>query len=50
MIEYFAGLATAAVAGALAYGDIRYRIGKLESKMDLIYKNITIIMDNNREK
>lgn len=50
MIEYFAGVATAIIAGALAYGDIRYRLGKLEGKMDLISNNITLYMNNNKKK
>lgn len=50
MIEYFAGIATAAVAGGLAYGDLRAKIGKLEGKIDLLYRNVTIIMKNHNEK
>jgi len=48
MIEYFAGIATAAIAGGLAYGDLRAKIGKLEGKMDMISKNLTVIMNNNK--
>jgi len=47
MIEYFAGIATAGVAGAIAYGDLRAKIGKLEGKMELISKDIKVIMANN---
>lgn len=50
MIEYIAGLATIGIATALAYGDLRAKIGKLESKMDLIYQNVTVIMNNKKEK
>lgn len=50
MIEYIAGLATAAVAGGLAYGDLRAKIGKLEGKIDLISKNITVIINNHHKK
>ena len=28
-----------------AYGDTRYRVGKLEGKMELISKNMKVIMD-----
>jgi len=47
MIEYFAGIATAAVAAGLAYGDLRGKIGKLEGKMELISKDLKVIMANN---
>jgi len=50
MIEYFAGVATAIVAGALAYGDLRGKIGKLEGKIDLISQNIKVIINNNNKK
>ena len=50
MIEYVAGFATAGVAGALAYGDLRGKIGKLEGKMELISKDIKVIMKNNGMK
>ena len=50
MIEYFAGLATAAIAGGIAYGDLRAKIGKLEGKMELISKDLKVIMSNNRKK
>ena len=32
----------------VAYGDMRYRIGKLEGKMELISKNMRVIMNNNK--
>lgn len=47
MIEYIAGAFIAVVAGGVAYGDLRGKIGKLEGKMDLISKNLKVIMDNN---
>jgi len=50
LIEYVAGFATAGVAGALAYGDLRGKIGKLEGKMELISKDIKVIMKNNGMK
>lgn len=50
MIEYIAGFATAGIAGALAYGDLRAKIGKLEGKLDIISKNITVILNNNQKK
>lgn len=50
MIEYIAGLATIGAATALAYGDLRAKIGKLEAKMDLIYTNVEIIMNNKKEE
>lgn len=50
MFEYLAGLATAGVAGALAYGDLRAKIGKLEGKMDMISQNITVILNNSKNK
>ena len=49
MLEYFAGIATAALAGGLAYGDLRAKIGRLEGKMDLISKNLVVIMNNNKK-
>lgn len=48
MIEYFAGIATAAAIGGIAYGDLRGKIGKLEGKMELISKDIKVIMSNNK--
>lgn len=50
MIEYVLGLGGMAIGGAIAYGDIRYRLGKLEGKMDLISQNLTVIMKNNSKK
>jgi len=50
MIEYFAGIATAAIVGGMAYGDLRAKIGKLEGKMDLISRNLTVIMNNHNKK
>jgi len=32
------------------YGDMRYKIGKLEGKMELISRNMKVIMNNNKEK
>ena len=49
MIETILGLAGMAVGGALAYGDLRAKIGKLEGKMDLISRNLTVIMNNNKK-
>jgi len=50
MIEYIIGFATAGVTGALAYGDLRAKIGKLEGKMELISKDLKVIMLNNHKK
>jgi len=50
MIEYVLAAAGLIAGGGLAYGDIRYRLGKLEGKMDLISQNLTIYMDNNHKK
>jgi len=50
VIETIIGLGSMAVAGALAYGDLRGKIGKLEGKVDLISKNITVILNNNQKK
>ena len=47
MIELILGVAGAGVAGAIAYGDLRAKIGKLEGKMELISKDIKVIMDYN---
>ena len=30
------------------YGDMRYRVGKLEGKMELMSKSMRVIMDNNK--
>lgn len=49
MIETILGLASMAVGGALAYGDLRAKIGRLEGKMDLISRNLTVIMNNNKK-
>ena len=50
MIEYVAGIIGAGVAGAIAYGDLRGKIGKLEGKIDLISQNITVMINNNHNK
>ena len=50
MIEYFAGIATAAVAAGLAYGDLRGKIGKLEGKVDLISQNLIVYLNENGKK
>lgn len=34
----------------VAYGDMRYRVGKLEGKMELISKSMKVIMNNNKGK
>lgn len=47
MLEYFAGFVTAGMVGAIAYGDLRGKIGKLEGKMELISRDIKVIMKNN---
>lgn len=39
-------LAIAIGSVVASYGDIRYRLGKLEGKMELISKNMKIIMNN----
>lgn len=50
MLEYVAGLVTIGAATALAYGDLRAKIGKLEGKVDLISKNITVILNNHHKE
>lgn len=50
MMELILGVGGIAIGGAIAYGDIRYRLGKLEGKMDLISKNLIVIMKNNNRK
>jgi len=49
MIETILGLGGMAVGGALAYGDLRAKIGRLEGKMDMISKNLTVIINNNKK-
>ena len=49
MIETIIGLAGMAAGGALAYGDLRAKIGKLEGKMELISKDLKVIMLNNHK-
>lgn len=46
----FGWLAIAGGSILVAYGDMRYRVGKLEGKMELISKNMKVIMDNNKVK
>ena len=50
MIETIIGLAGMAAGGALAYGDLRAKIGKLEGKMDMISKSLTVIINNNTKQ
>lgn len=50
MIETIVGLAGFAIGGAIAYGDLRAKIGKLEGQMNLISKNLIVIMNNNNKK
>jgi len=50
MIEYLAAITAAVIGGGLAYGDLRAKIGKLEGKIDLISKNIVVILNNNHKK
>lgn len=50
MIEYIAGLGGVGIMAALAYGDLRGKIGKLEGKIDLISQNITVMINNNHNK
>jgi len=50
MIETLIGLGSMAVGGALAYGDLRAKIGRLEGKMELISKDLKVIMLNNHKK
>ena len=46
-----AGWLTICGGGILvAYGDIRYRVGKLEGKMDLISKSMKVIMNHKEGK
>jgi len=49
MIETILGIGGMAVGGALAYGDLRAKIGRLEGKMDMISKNLTVIINNNKK-
>lgn len=46
----FGWLAIAIGSVVASYGDIRYRIGKLEGKMELISKNMKVIMNNKEGK
>jgi len=48
MIEYVAGIATAVIAGGLAYGDLRAKIGRLEGKMELISKDLKVIINDRK--
>ena len=50
MIETIIGIAGAAVGGALAYGDIRSRIGKLEGKLDVLCKDMHVYFNGNNYK
>lgn len=50
MIETIIGLAGMGIGGALAYGDLRAKIGRLEGQMKLISKNMIVIMNNNNKK
>ena len=50
MIEVIIAGAGAAIGGAIAYGDLRAKIGKLEGKMELISRDIKVIMMNNHKK
>jgi len=50
MIEVIIGGVGAGLLGAIAYGDLRAKIGKLEGKMELISKDIKVIMYNNNIK
>ncbi|GAH81456.1 unnamed protein product [marine sediment metagenome] len=47
MIEYVIGIIGVGVAGGVAYGDLRGKIGKLEGQMELISKDLKVIMANN---
>ncbi|GAI73943.1 unnamed protein product [marine sediment metagenome] len=43
------GWVTIVIGGVLAaYGDMRYRVGKLEGQMGLISRNVKVIMNNNK--
>lgn len=50
MIEFVMVGAGIAVGGAIAYGDLRAKIGKLEGKMELISKDIKVILNNSNNK
>jgi len=50
MMETIIGIGGMAVAGGLAYGDLRAKIGRLEGKMELISKDLKVIMLNNHKK
>ena len=50
MIEYIIGIIGIGIAGGVAYGDLRAKVGKLEGKMELISKDIKVIMANNGNK
>jgi len=50
MMETIIGIGGMAIGGALAYGDLRAKIGRLEGKMELISKDLKVIMLNNHKK
>lgn len=50
MIDAAIGIGAAVVAGGIAYGDLRYQIGKLKGKMELIETGLKVIIDNNNIK
>lgn len=50
MIEIAISIGAAIVGGAIAYGDLRAKIGKLEGKIDLITNSMKMIMKNNGVK
>ena len=50
MIETLIAVGSFAIGGAIAYGDLRAKIGKLEGQMQLISQNLTVIMNNNKKQ
>ena len=50
MIGVIIGGAGAGLLGAVAYGDLRAKIGRLEGQMELISRDIKVIMYNNNTK
>ena len=44
----FGWLSIAGGSILVAYGDMRHRMGKLEGKMELISKNMKVIMNNKK--
>jgi len=50
MIEYIIGIIGIGIAGGVAYGDLRAKVGKLEGQMELISKDVKVILNNGQTK